>query len=81
VYLTGVWCVRVWQLAESQEMLRSSEQVRQHLKSALALPPGWEAVGNPFDTGSLPLNYSGNPGVQWRILQGYLSFAPSPAPS
>ena len=35
----------------------------------------------PFNAVCLPLNDSGNPGVQWRILQGYLSFAPSPAPS
>ena len=25
---------------------------------------------HPFNTGCLPLSYSGNPGVNWRILQG-----------
>ena len=33
---------------------------------------GGAAAGDdhPFDTGSLPLSYSGNPGVERRILQG-----------
>ena len=34
----------------------------------------------PFETGFLPLSYSGNPGVTWRILQGstaHLRYTPS----
>ena len=26
---------------------------------------------HPFNTGCLPLSYSGNPGVRWRISQGF----------
>ena len=28
------------------------------------------SLAHPFNTGYLPLNYSSNPGVNWRILQG-----------
>ena len=30
-----------------------------------------DSDGHPFNTGCLPLNCSGNPGVNWRILQGW----------
>jgi hypothetical protein len=50
-----------------------SDAYREQAKRAYDEQVGAPAPCNPFDTGCLPLSFSGNPGVNWRILQGCVS--------